>query len=93
MFDVAINNCFIPDFERNIFIKASVSIRENLISYNTLNHYGLNIYSQVKEGSFANLVLFKDFKEFEICKVIVNGKIIDNFNTKQKRFSKAFLNS
>ncbi|MEO1783621.1 adenine deaminase C-terminal domain-containing protein [Thermodesulfobium sp. 4217-1] len=62
-------------------------------TYNTLNHYGLNMYSQVKEGSFANLVLFKDFKEFEICKVIVNGKIIENFNTKKKRFSKAFFNS
>ena len=33
MFEIAINNCFIPDFEKNIFIKASVGIRENLISY------------------------------------------------------------
>lgn len=62
-------------------------------TYNTLNHYGLNKYSQVKEGSFANFVLFKDFKEFEICKVIINGKIIENFNTKKRRFSKVFFNS
>ncbi|AEE13690.1 Adenine deaminase [Thermodesulfobium narugense DSM 14796] len=62
-------------------------------TYNTLNHYGLNRYSQIKEGNFANLVLFKDLKDFEIDKIIISGRIIDNFNSKKKKFSKLFFNS
>ncbi len=46
-----------------------------IASYNGLKYYGLDEYSEVKEGNVANLVLFND--EFNPEIVFINGKIYE----------------
>jgi adenine deaminase len=93
VFDLKKTGSIIFNLRKAIKLGTDPILALRAATYNTLNHYGLNKYSQIKEGNFANLVLFKDFKEFEISKVIVNGKIIERFSKEKKRFSKLFFNT
>lgn len=93
VFDLKKTGSIIFNLRKAIKLGTDPILALRAATYNTFNHYGLNKYSQIKEGNFANLVLFKDFKEFEISKVIVNGKIIERFSKEKKRFSKLFFNT
>jgi adenine deaminase len=93
VFDLKKTGSIIFNLRKAIKLGINPILALRAATYNTLNHYGLNKYSQIKEGNFANLVLFKDFKEFEISKVIVNGKIIERFSKEKKRFVKLFFNT
>ena len=77
--DKSINDIFESghiNFHLRKAVKAGVSpiLALKAASYNGLNYYGLNEYSEVKTGNKASLVLFNDLKSFNIEKIILDGR-------------------
>ena len=77
--DKSINDIFESghiNFHLRKAVKAGVSpiLALKAASYNGLNYYGLNEYSEVKTGNKASLVLFNDLKSFNIEKIILEGR-------------------
>ncbi len=70
----------------NYHLKKAVSLGIDPIlalrvaSYNGLQYYSLEKYSEIKVGNFATFVIFEDLINFNPSHIFVEGKLIDDLN-------------